>query len=232
MQPHPRVDTRLHHICFCPTARSLFAGQKNRPHLFTLHRQIIKTMTTLPRQIKCSKVYSYQEFITIKEFDKQGVYIWGFMKDKVFLPYYVGKSESSIVKRIQKHWRNELVFGNHHILKKQYLDNFRKIIKPFAIVKNNFVKYEYHFAYLNLNDKGKAKNTKRKLSLTQTYIPNILPHIQNYQERFYVCCITDKQAKELEKHIQYLLKPLVGKNIKKDYSNIFEVVFPFEFSLQ
>lgn len=177
-------------------------------------------------------VFSYQEFITIKEFNKQGVYIWGFMKDKVFLPYYVGKSESIITKRIQKHWKNELVFGNHHILKQQYLDNFRKIIKPFAMVKNDYKKYENQFAYLNINEKGKAKNTKKKLSLTQTFIPKILPHIQNYQERFYVCCVIDKETKELEKHIQHLLKPLVGRNIRKDCSDKFEIIFPFEFSLQ
>lgn len=193
-------------------------------------------MTTLPRHIECSKVYSYQEFITLKEFNKQGVYIWGFMKDKVFLPYYVGKSESSITKRIQKHWQNEIVFGNHHILKMKHLNNFRNIIKPNIEIKKmkttEFKKYETHFAYLNINDKKKAKNMKKKLSLTQTYIPNILPHIQNYQERFYVCCIVDKQTKELEKHIQDLLKPLVGKNIRKNYSNLFEVVFPFEFSSQ
>lgn len=186
-------------------------------------------------KLKCSPIYSYLEFIKNTDYDTPGVYIWGFLINKIFCPYYVGKHQKSILSRIKQHWSHDLLKGNHHILIKDNLDNFSSIIQVDKIVKRlselDFDTYESYFAYLNINKKipRKAKNSKKELLKNDevNFNQEILPHIQNYQNRFYVCCIPAKiDIPELEKYVFSKLNPKVGKQ----YNDVNLKQFDIEFS--
>jgi len=186
-------------------------------------------------KLSCSQIYLYDEFIKHdEEFKCPGVYIWGFMVNEIFSPYYVGKHQTSILSRIKKHWSHELPIGNHHILKDIYLDDFPSKIKVNKVVKalsqNDFATYENYFAYLNIDSKSrKAKNSKKDILKNNLnyYNQNLLPHIQNYQNRFYVCCIPcENNIPELEKHVFFKLKPKVGVQFRIDKLKQFEIEFP------
>ncbi len=52
-----------------------------------------------------------------------GVYIWGFMQQDKFIPYYVGKSQSKVVSRIQQHYKNIMKPDSTYIrLNKCYME--------------------------------------------------------------------------------------------------------------
>ena len=184
-------------------------------------------------KLYCSKIYPYLDFITHLKFDKPGVYIWGFFINEKFSPYYVGKHQKSILSRIKQHWNHDLPKGNHHILLKDNLDYFSLIIQVDKVVKGlskrDFDTYESNFAYLNIdsNIPRKAKNSKKEILKNDEEYYKLLPHIQNYQNRFYVCCIPSiNEISELEKYVFSKLKPKVGKQFNTANLKEFDIEFP------
>lgn len=66
-----------------------------------------------------------KDFVKISAQDSSypGVYIWGFMQRNNFIPYYVGKSQSTIASRIQQHYNDITKPGSTYIrLNKAYME--------------------------------------------------------------------------------------------------------------
>lgn len=128
------------------------------------------------------KLESYPQFLRNPEnVGMRGVYIWGFCfvdtntaSTSDFIPYYVGKHRSNIYRRIQEHFYG-LRHGTHKIIYSKWLNNS-------CLYDSQNPK---HHAFLNTDDKK-----RKKTSLPSDELLDLMPHINNYVDNFYVTYIS------------------------------------------
>lgn len=167
-----------------------------------------------PTNFSFSEIYSYKNFCNTIPINAKGIYVWGFRfieHDNLFLPYYVGKHETSIVNRIKEHYNFK---DPYNIFHKKYLVEYYKYLKPNNVVKNytsnEYMKYKKMFAYLNQGNKNSidGNNGKAINQLTEVIRKSIKLDTDFYQKHFHACCIVvnDKQENyipNLEQHINF-----------------------------
>jgi hypothetical protein len=151
-------------------------------------------------KLKCTELYSFEEFQKNIEPHLYGVYIWGFKNPKLynnrFLAYYVGRRYSSIKERIFEHREKHLKHDTHNIFKQEFIKDFFKIIwfkSDFnKKTKEQYDTYRAKYAFLNANKFGKPINKNKKRLKAENEIKfskEIQPHIDFYVNNFYACCV-------------------------------------------
>jgi|GEM_PF-3707464 len=115
---------------------------------------------------KGSFVYDYFSFKELNEAKNPGIYIWGFMDEnpenwnqyadyacKPFIPYYVGKSESSVYNRVKEHFNAIHSQGNTYCVLEpnayKNLSDFLKCIKRNSQPYRSMAQDTHNIAYLN-----------------------------------------------------------------------------------
>lgn len=138
-----------------------------------------------------NELESYQEFLRNPDnVNKYGVYVWGFRfvdpktaKTTKFMPYYVGRHELNIHRRIQEHVLGIRV-GTHKILHKDTLRNsvsYRKVSQsndPSEVV----------YAHEDHKRSRKVKEFPKRLLEPQKQA-ELLPHINFYIDNLYITYI-------------------------------------------
>lgn len=166
-----------------------------------------------PIELEFSKLESYQEFIRNSEnVGKRGVYVWGFCfvdsntaKVTEFKPYYVGRHESNIHRKIQEHVKN-VREGTHKIINKNVLikkAEYRKV-KPSDIV------YDH-------DDLRKYYNVKEypKSALNPSVRIQLIPHIDCYLDNLYITYlhVNHLNLQDTEKSFIHQLETFVQEKI-------------------
>jgi hypothetical protein len=190
--------------------------------------------------LKFSKIFSFQEFITHIPLEWKGVYVWGFRfpqkYEGKFLAYYVGRRFDSIRSRIILHHEKHIPYDTHNIFKKEYLpDFFKYIIHKKPVTDEEYDAYKNKFAFLNSDRNFKAINISKKTIKIQypSDYKILAEHIDFYLENFYACCIPVNEVSkgwsiiddriliaQLERHIQALIPhPLATKRIFKLFNH-------------
>jgi hypothetical protein len=114
-----------------------------------------------------SKPVSYKDFVANHELfaNSPGIYIWGFVNSEKFIPYYVGKSESSVYLRIQSHFDKIHKVNTYIIFEEgfysnlaQHLQNLPRVAKPYRKLHTIENGYFYNkMVYYNNEDFLKRK---------------------------------------------------------------------------
>lgn len=181
--------------------------------------------------LKCSELYSFDDFQKNIDQNLYGVYIWGFKNPELynnrFLVYYVGRIYTSLKKRIFQHREKHIPIDTHNIFKKEFIKDYFNLIW----FKSDFNKktpeeyqeYKSKYAFLNAGEDWRPINdTKKKIKSDNEleFSKNIQPHIDYYVNNFYACCISlndvvvenkleEKEKRrlidELEKYVQELI---------------------------
>ena len=136
-------------------------------------------------ELSLSHIESYQDFIrNEKHKDKRGVYIWGFRfideNDSPFRPYYVGKHESNIQRRIQEHFHG-IRYGTHKVLKTEFLKSYQDYVDK---------ETSDYYAYLHSENRGIAK-----IDLPIERQLEVLKHSLSYTDNWF---ITYLQTNDIE----------------------------------
>lgn len=77
------------------------------------------------RKILFSDLLTWNDLINNHSKRKFGIYVWGFMFNNQFVPYYVGKKEGLIVKRLEDHRQKALaIFSTYKRPTKKFFPNF------------------------------------------------------------------------------------------------------------
>jgi hypothetical protein len=72
-----------------------------------------------------SELLTWNDLIRNHSKKKFGIYVWGFMYDNQFVPYYVGKKEGLIVERLEEHRQKALaIFSTYKRPTKEFFPNF------------------------------------------------------------------------------------------------------------
>lgn len=77
------------------------------------------------RKFIFSDLLTWNDLIKNHSKRKFGIYVWGFMFNNQFIPYYVGKKEGLIVERLEEHRQKALaIFSTYKRPTKEYFPNF------------------------------------------------------------------------------------------------------------
>lgn len=108
------------------------------------------------KKLKFTVPKTYGDFIAndTKEANNSGIYIWGFKNKGKFIPYYVGKSESSVYKRVKSHFKDLnknnkyiIFYPNFYVNLKNNLNKLAKVPNPSKNIDKGALKDD--LLYLN-----------------------------------------------------------------------------------
>jgi hypothetical protein len=179
-----------------------------------------------------SELEPYQVFLrNTANTNKKGVYVWGFCfvnpvtaVAAEFKPYYAGKSEGTIHKRIQEHVES-IRNGTHTVMKLDTLRN-EKLYKKVDLNDSSKVAY----SNLALRQKhGPGNYPKHKLSFEEQI--SIIPHINCYIDNLFVTYLSadhiscDNERNDfiskLERYVQDIFGDRVLSYLGSKYDRVF-----------
>lgn len=195
-------------------------------------------------KLKCTELYSFDNFLKNIDENLYGVYIWGFKNPELynnrFLVYYVGRRYSSIKERIFEHREKHLKDDTHNIFRQEFIKDYFNLVwfKSDFNKKRDYREYKSKYAFLNADESGNPINIKKKILRAENEIKfneEIQPHIDFYVNNFYACCIPLNEVvysnnlgesekrwliDELEKYVQELVPhnlstKKIGKSVQK-----------------
>lgn len=190
----------------------------------------INTSKSLPYNLHFRGPFSYPDLTKELSAFNPGIYIWGFKfpESKVFIPYYVGKSESNIVSRISQHKKDIIKADSTYMrfstayMKEFYHDCYYPInpSRGKKSIPNNYKNYVSSGKILYLNNKEKVDPDNKLPKQLKDFPINILsPRPPDFLKRninnIFICyAYWESKSRNLMKHDLEELEALTKYSLK------------------
>lgn len=178
--------------------------------------------------LKFTDPINYGEFKLNQAEDANGsgIYIWGFQNNGEFIPYYVGKSESSVYHRINNHFQKIHLINTYMIFSigfygnlKANLNKLKRKAKPYKNISGELMKdmiylnnedflvkkYSNIFSEPHLLKKGiTSQLLDEKLIENNATIQNVIDEVFSESNLFISYLIFKKENEEFKKELKIM----------------------------